>query len=78
MNFEIFRKNFGGYFNYFFIALSVPEIIVGKKDESFYSLRYLFKFEFPTTLLLTKDEISWNLKANLFGFGFEIYRQWSY
>lgn len=78
MNFEIFRKNFGGYFNYFFIALSVPIVIIGKKDESFYSLRYLFKFEFPTTLLLTKDEISWNFRVCVLGFGFEIYRQWDY
>ncbi len=35
MIFEIFRKEFGGYFNYFFINLILPKIRIGKKEESF-------------------------------------------
>lgn len=78
MNFEIFRKEFGGCFNYFFISICIPRIRIGKKDYSFYCLRYLFDFDFPTNFILTKDEISWNFRFCLFGFGFEIYRQWDY
>lgn len=78
MIFEIFRKEFGGYFNYFFINLILPKIRIGKKEESFYSLYYLFDFDFPTSFVLTKDEISWNFRICILGFGLEIYRQWSY
>lgn len=78
MFFEIFRKEFGGYHNYFFINLILPKIRIGKKEKAFYSLYYLFDFDFPTHFVILKDEISWNFKLSILGIGIEIYRQWNY
>lgn len=78
MNVEIFRKEFGGYHNYFFVNLILPKIRIGQKERSFYSLYYLFDFDFPTNFVLAKDEISWDFRICVLGFGFEIYRQWDY
>jgi len=77
MNIEIFRKEFGGYYNYLVLDLLLPTFLIGKlKNTEFPG--YVLRFKFGNSLQFTKDSVSYHFKFRIFGLGFSVYRQWDF
>lgn len=77
MNIEIFRKEFTSYYDYLTLELMFPTVFVGKINNSQYPKQALY-LKFGNNLKLEKDTVSYHFRFRVFGFGFGVYRQWSY
>ena len=74
----IFRKIHSD-FDFFQVSLKTPSLKYKKAQFEVFDDDYLTGLDAPTRLLYTEDRKSfWNFEISFLGFGFTIYRQYSY
>lgn len=66
-------------FDFFQVSLTTPSLKYKKAQFEVFDDDYLTGLDMPTRLLYTEDRKSfWNFEISLLGFGFTVYRQYSY
>lgn len=66
-------------FDFTQVSITTPSLKYKKAQFEVFNDDYLTGLDMPTRLLYTEDRMSfWKFEMSLLGFGFTIYRQYSY
>lgn len=75
----VFKKELSDFYDFILVRIKTPSLKYKKAQFEVFNDDYLTGLDMPTRLLYSEDKLTfWKFEISLLGFGFTIYRQYSY